>query len=84
MTDPARTHAGEILVTAVDRAADLVRRTLDYARGPPPLDLAPVALAPLVRDAAEMARPLGSALRMDNDETRPSWCGQTASSCSAC
>jgi signal transduction histidine kinase len=66
--DPRVRHAGEILVTAVDRAADLVRRTLDYAReGPPPLDLAPVALAPLVREAAETARPLGSALRMDND-----------------
>ena len=61
-------RAGEILVQAVDRAADLVRRTLDYAReGPPPLDLAPVALAPLVGEAAETARPPGSAVRMDND-----------------
>jgi signal transduction histidine kinase len=66
--DPRVQHAGEILVTAVDRAADLVRRTLDYAReGPPPLDLAPVAMAPLVREAAETARPPGSSLHMDND-----------------
>ena len=66
--DPRVQHAGEILVKAVDRAADLVRRTLDYAReGPPPLDFAPVALASLVREAAETARPSGSAIRFEND-----------------
>jgi signal transduction histidine kinase len=66
--DPRVQRAGEILVKAVDRAADLVRRTLDYAReGPPPLDLAPLALAPLVGEAAETARPTGSAIRMVND-----------------
>jgi signal transduction histidine kinase len=66
--DPGVQRAGEILVQAIDRAADLVRRSLDYARdGPPPLDLAPVALAPLVSEAAEAARPLGSALRLTND-----------------
>lgn len=64
--DPRVQRAGEVLVQAVERAADLVRRTLDYAReGPPPLELAPVALAPLVREAAETARPLGS-LRLNN------------------
>ena len=68
MRIPAYSTRAKILVTAVDRAADLVRRTLDYAReGPPPLDFAPVALAPLVREAAETARPPGSAIRMDND-----------------
>jgi signal transduction histidine kinase len=66
-TDPRVQRAGEILVQAVDRAADLVRHTLDYAReGPPPLDLAPVALAPLVTEAAETARPVGRALRLNN------------------
>ncbi len=66
--DPRVRNAGEVLVKAVDRAADLVRRTLDYAReGPPPLDLAPLALAPLVREAAETARPPGSAIRVIND-----------------
>ncbi len=65
--DPRVQRAGEILVQAVERAADLVRRTLDYAReGPPPLDFAPVALAPLVSEAAETARPPGSALRLHN------------------
>ena len=65
--DPRVQRAGETLVQAVDRATELVRRTLDYAReGPPPLDFAPVALAPLVDEAAETARPAGSAMRMDN------------------
>ena len=40
--DPRVQRAGEMLAQAVDRATDLVRRTLDYAReGPPPLELAP-------------------------------------------
>jgi signal transduction histidine kinase len=65
--DPRVQRAGEILVQAVERAADLVRRTLDYAReGPPPLDLASVALAPLVSEAAETARTLGTSLRLTN------------------
>lgn len=60
-------RAGETLANAVDRATELVRRTLDYAReGPPPLDLAPVELAPLVNEAAEMARQAGSALKLEN------------------
>ncbi len=40
--DPKVQRAGETLAQAVDRATDLVRRTLDYAReGPPPLDCSP-------------------------------------------
>ncbi|MGA3401779.1 MAG: HAMP domain-containing sensor histidine kinase [Acetobacteraceae bacterium] len=55
--DKAVQRAGEILLRTVDRATDLVRRTLDFAReGPPPLDLAPVALAPLVDEAGEAVR----------------------------
>jgi signal transduction histidine kinase len=65
--DPKVQRAGETLAQAVDRATDLVRRTLDYAReGPPPLALAPVQLARLVDEATETARPAGSALRLDN------------------
>jgi signal transduction histidine kinase len=65
--DPKIQRAGETLVQAVDRATDLVRRTLDYAReGPPPLELAPVELARLVNEAAEVGRPLGSVFRLDN------------------
>jgi signal transduction histidine kinase len=60
-------RAGETLVQAVDRATDLVRRTLDYAReGPPPLDLAPVELGLLADEAAETVRPVGSVFRLDN------------------
>lgn len=66
--DPRVQRAGEVLAQAVDRAADLVRRTLDYAReGPPPLELAPVPLAPLVGEAAETARPPGIVWRLDNE-----------------
>jgi len=66
-TDPKVQRAGETLAQAVDRATDLVRRTLDYAReGPPPLALAPVELAPLVDQAADTARPLNGALRLNN------------------
>ena len=55
--DAAVQRAGEILLRTVDRATDLVRRTLDFAReGPPPLDLAPVALAQLVDEAGEAVR----------------------------
>jgi signal transduction histidine kinase len=64
--DPRVQRAGEVLAQAVDRAAELVRRTLDYAReGPPPLEFAPVALAPLVNEAAETVRP-PPGLRLDN------------------
>ncbi len=65
--DPRVQRSGEVLAQAVERAADLVRRTLEYAReGPPPLQLGPVALAPLVNEAAETARSLRSALRVNN------------------
>jgi signal transduction histidine kinase len=65
--DPRVQRAGETVVQAVDRATALVRRTLDYAReGPPPLDLLPVPLAPLVNEAVEAARPLGASLRLEN------------------
>jgi signal transduction histidine kinase len=65
--DPKVQRAGETLMMAVDRATDLVRRTLDYAReGPPPLELAPVELARLADEAVESARPLGSLFRLDN------------------
>ena len=65
--DPRVQRSGEMLVQVVDRATDLVRRTLDYARdGPPPLQLAPVALAPLVSEAAETVRPQGATPHLEN------------------
>jgi len=64
--DPQVQRAGAALVQAVDRATDLVRRTLDYAReGRPPLDLAPVELARLMAEAAETAKPAASNLHID-------------------
>lgn len=64
-------RAGETLAQAVDRATDLVRSTLDYAReGPPPLNLEPVELAALVNEAAESARPIGRMLKCDNSVDR--------------
>jgi signal transduction histidine kinase len=65
--DPKVRRAGEALVQVVDRATDLVRRTLDYAReGPPPLAIAPVGLARLMAEAAETARPAGSIVHLEN------------------
>ena len=55
--DPSVQRAGDLLLRTVDRATDLVKSTLDFSReGPPPLELAPVALALLVDEAAEAAR----------------------------
>jgi signal transduction histidine kinase len=61
-------HAGRVLATAVERAADLVRRTLDYAReGPPPLAFTPVALAPLANEVAELVTQQGHPVRLTNE-----------------
>ena len=60
-------HAGEVLLRTVDRATDLVRRTLDFAReGPPPLELAPVALARLVDEVGDAVRAPGRAFALVN------------------
>ena len=67
--DPRVQRAGEMLVQAVDRAADLVRRTLDYAReGPPPLDLRAGRAGPAGRARRRRRRGRRAVpLRMDND-----------------
>jgi signal transduction histidine kinase len=60
-------RAGEVLVRTVDRATDLVRRTLDFAReGPPPLVLAPVELAVLLDEASEAVRAPGRSFAVVN------------------
>ncbi len=65
--DPQVRRAGETLMQVVERATDLVRRSLDYAReGPPPLNLAMQGLAPLVDEAAETARLPSGTPRLDN------------------
>ena len=55
-SDAAVQRSGDVLMRTVDRATDLARRTLDFVReGPPPLNLAPVALAQLVDEASGAA-----------------------------
>ena len=56
-SDSAVQRSGDVLMRTVDRATDLVRRTLDFAReGPPPLKPEPVVLAVLVDEASIAAR----------------------------
>lgn len=65
--DPSVQRSGDLLLRTVDRATDLVNRTLDFSRqGPPVLELAPAALALLVDEAAEAARSPGRAFTVKN------------------
>jgi signal transduction histidine kinase len=66
--DPKVQRAGETLAQAVDRATELVRRSLDYAReGPPALEFLVQGLAPLIDEATtEVARQAHSALKVEN------------------
>ena len=55
------------LAQAVDRATDLVRRTLDYAReGPPPLELAPGRLGAAGERGGRDGAAAGQRLRLEN------------------
>lgn len=54
--DPAIRRSGEVLVRSIERALEIARRTLDYAReGPPALVRAPFALAHLIDELRETA-----------------------------
>jgi len=65
--DRAVQRSGEIVLRTVDRATDLVRRTLDFAReGPPPLALASVELVTLVEEAGEAVRTPGRVFAVIN------------------
>jgi len=65
--DPSVRRSGEVLMRTVDRATDLVGRTLDFVReGPPLLALAPVDLARLVDESAEAARAPGRVFTLVN------------------
>jgi signal transduction histidine kinase len=65
--DPAVRCTGEALVQAVERAIDLVHRTLDFARdGPPPPMLSQIRLRALVAEAAESARGAAVLFELDN------------------
>jgi signal transduction histidine kinase len=55
------------LATAVQRATELVRQTLDFAReGPPPLKLAWIELAPLVEDVVHAIAAAAPNLQVEN------------------
>jgi signal transduction histidine kinase len=65
--EPSIKRAGDTLVRAVERATDLVRRTVEFARETP---IAPqrqrIALRPVVEEAAEQARAACPALSVEN------------------
>jgi signal transduction histidine kinase len=64
--DPRISNAGDALVRAVERATELVRRTLEFAReGPPTLIRAPLELGSVVEEAAEQAHAISPRLRIE-------------------
>ena len=66
-TDPKVSQAGDVLVRAAERAAALVRRTVDFARdGVPALIRAPTDLAGAVDEAAEQVHASTPKLRIEN------------------
>jgi signal transduction histidine kinase len=65
--DPSIKRAGDVLVRSVERATELVGRTLDFARDAPiALPKAPLSLRAAVEEAAEQARGAGGALAVEN------------------
>ncbi len=65
--DPKVSRAGETLVRAVERATDLVRRTVEFAReGPPALRRVPLELGVVVDEAAEQVYATTPGLLIDN------------------
>jgi signal transduction histidine kinase len=65
--DPVVKRAANTLIPAVERAAELVSRTVDFAReGPPALTRSPVVLRELVDEAAAVVRPAETGLVVEN------------------
>jgi signal transduction histidine kinase len=65
--DPLIQRAANTLITAVERATQLVSRTVDFAReGPPPVTRSAVAVRELVDEAAQMIRPDETNVTIDN------------------
>lgn len=65
--DPAVKRAGDVLVRAVERAADLTRRTLEFTRETPmALPRRRMVLRPAVEEAAEQVRPACPLLAVAN------------------
>jgi signal transduction histidine kinase len=66
--EPSVKRAGDVLVRAVERATDLVRRTLEFAReGPTPPARERLALRAVVDEAAELGRSACPGLNVAND-----------------
>ncbi|MDD2861264.1 MAG: HAMP domain-containing sensor histidine kinase [Acidiphilium sp.] len=64
--DPATRRAATTLVTAVERATDLVTRTLSFAReGPPPVLRAAFPLADLITEVADQLSTQSETLRIE-------------------
>jgi signal transduction histidine kinase len=65
--DPKVSRAGDVLVRAVERATELVRRTVEFAReGPPPLTRVATDLADIVGEATEQVLATTPRLRIEN------------------
>jgi signal transduction histidine kinase len=65
--DPVLKHAADTLIPAVERAAELVGQTVDFAReGPPAITPSKVVLRELVDEAAAVLHPVGAAPVVEN------------------
>lgn len=66
--EPAVRSAGEVVARTVDRAAGLVRSTLEFVRdGPAPAERLRVELRSLAEEAADQARAVNRAIRLQNE-----------------
>jgi len=67
-TDPVAKRAARTLIPAVERAVQLVSRTVDFAReGPPAITRTAVALSELIDEAALVVRPDDDGVLVEND-----------------
>jgi signal transduction histidine kinase len=68
VNDPTVQRATRTLIPAVERAAQMVTRTVDFAReGPPPVTRTAVQLSELTDEAISMVRPLNPDVRFINE-----------------
>jgi len=66
-SDPVAKRAANTLIPAVERAAQLVTRTVDFAReGPPPVTRSAVVVRELVEETAQVVRPDGAGVEIEN------------------
>jgi signal transduction histidine kinase len=68
VNDPTVQRATKTFIPAVERAAQLVTRTVDFAReGPPPITRSAVELADLTEEAISVVRPMNPDVRFVNE-----------------